>query len=205
MAEGRKYFGKTDEGPGNVLHGLAFGPYMVIPDQHLLLKDGIVVQLTPTPFQILLEFLRHPGVVLSKDHLMKAVWPGERFVEHGTLTRHISTLRQAIGDGFFKTIPRVGWRFVSAVTECQISESRLSLVRDKETIPPIIPEAPQHDLLPSLFVAGSPASVALPKKTMVRVIGYGSAVAMLLVGSHAPRPPRTARRLPCARTKCHCG
>jgi DNA-binding winged helix-turn-helix (wHTH) protein len=157
MVEGRKYFGKTHERPSKVLLGLEFGPYTVIPDQRLLLKDRIAVPLTPTPFEILLEFVRHPGVVLSKDHLMKAVWPGERFVEDGTLTRHISTLRQAIGDGFLKTIPRVGWRFVSAVTECQISESSLSVLQEQDIVGPIVAGDPPDSGSPPLVVSnGSP-------------------------------------------------
>ncbi len=52
-----------------------FGPFCVDASQRLLARDGIPVPLTPKVFDTLLHLLQRSGTALSKDELMRAIWP----------------------------------------------------------------------------------------------------------------------------------
>ena len=96
-----------------------------LPREHggarLLLRDSDLVPLTPKVFEILLTLVENSGHVISKDDLMKRVWP-DSFVEEGNLTQNISLLRKALGEGqnghqYIETIARRGYRFIAPVSE----------------------------------------------------------------------------------------
>jgi DNA-binding winged helix-turn-helix (wHTH) protein/tetratricopeptide (TPR) repeat protein len=98
-----------------------FGPFRVDTRERRLLRDGEVVPLTPKIFDILLVLVQHSGHILSKDELMKLVWP-ETAVEEGNVARNVSTLRTALGERsreqqYIETIPWRGYRFVEGVKE----------------------------------------------------------------------------------------
>jgi DNA-binding winged helix-turn-helix (wHTH) protein/tetratricopeptide (TPR) repeat protein len=98
-----------------------FGPFRVDPRERRLLRAGDVVPLTPKVFDILLLLVQNNGHVLSKDEMMKLVWP-DASVEEGNLARNVSTLRSALGERprahqYIETIPWRGYRFVGKVTE----------------------------------------------------------------------------------------
>lgn len=63
-----------------------FGPFRVDPEKEILLRAGEPVPLTPKTFQILLVLVRHSKEVVTKDDLMKTVWP-DTFVEEANLSR----------------------------------------------------------------------------------------------------------------------
>jgi DNA-binding winged helix-turn-helix (wHTH) protein/TolB-like protein/Tfp pilus assembly protein PilF len=98
-----------------------FGKYRLDPAEHLLLCDGKPVALTPKAFDILCVFAQNSGRLLSKDELMKRVWPNS-FVEEANLSVNISALRRALGDTpdgqeLIATVPKMGYRFVMPVRE----------------------------------------------------------------------------------------
>ena len=102
-------------------HFYEFGRFRVSAGDRLLLRDQEVVQLTPKVFDILLVLVESSGQVISKDGLMKKVWP-DSFVEEGNLTQNISLLRKALGEGqnghrYIETVARRGYRFVAPVRE----------------------------------------------------------------------------------------
>ncbi len=70
-----------------------FGPFRVDAEKELLLRAGQPVALTPKTFQILLALVRRSGELVTKDEIMKAVWP-DTFVEETNLTRNIFSLRR---------------------------------------------------------------------------------------------------------------
>src|SRR5580698_8968447 len=74
-----------------------FGPFRVDPARETLLKAGVAVPLTPKTFQILLVLVRHGKETVTKDDLMKTVWP-DTFVEEANLSRNIFMLRKALGE-----------------------------------------------------------------------------------------------------------
>jgi DNA-binding winged helix-turn-helix (wHTH) protein/TolB-like protein len=98
-----------------------FGPFRLEPSERLLLRAGEPVSLPPKVFDTLFLLVRNGGHVLTKDELMKTLWP-DTFVEENNLTQHISLLRRALGEGsngqrYIETVPRLGYRFVVPVRE----------------------------------------------------------------------------------------
>src|SRR5580692_1927967 len=96
-----------------------FGPFRVDPEKETLLREGEPVALTPKTFQILLVLIRHNQEVVTKDDLMKAVWP-DTFVEEANLSRNVFVLRKALGESppeqrYIITVPGQGYRFAENV------------------------------------------------------------------------------------------
>ncbi len=96
-----------------------FGPFRVDPEKELLLRAGEQVPLTPKTFQILLVLVRHSKEVVTKDDLMKTVWP-DTFVEEANLSRNIFMLRKALGespqDRYIVTVPGRGYKLAESVS-----------------------------------------------------------------------------------------
>ncbi|HKP84857.1 MAG TPA: winged helix-turn-helix domain-containing protein [Blastocatellia bacterium] len=102
-------------------HFYEFGRFRLSVAERLLLRDREVVPLTPKVFDILLMLVENSGHIVSKDVLMKKVWP-DSFVEEGNLTQNVSLLRKALGEGqnghqYIETIARRGYRFIASVQE----------------------------------------------------------------------------------------
>ena len=96
-----------------------FDDFRVDTGQFLLTRPGQSSPLTPTVFRILVMLLEQAGKVVSKEELIKEVWP-DSFVEEGNLNRNVSTLRKALGERpsdhrYIETIPKTGYRFVATV------------------------------------------------------------------------------------------
>ena len=127
-----------------------FGAFRLDSWQQVLMRDqSVAVSLTPRAYDLLLYFLEHPGQLLTKSTLMKAIWPGT-VVEENNLSQHVSVLRRALGEGdngarYIVTVPRRGYRFIANV---QISE-------------PATGSASAHGLLSAPSVEPSKASVAV--------------------------------------------
>ena len=107
----------TDPGKHDIF---AFEGFCLDPTRQLLLgPDGRPVPLKPKVFDTLAVLVRHPGELLDKGALMRAVW-GDIVVEENSLNQHISALRQVFGETpgenrFIMTVPGRGYRFVAAV------------------------------------------------------------------------------------------
>ena len=71
-----------------------FGPFRVDPEKETVIRAGEPVSITPKNFQILLVLIRNNKQIVTKDDLMKTVWP-DTFVEEANLSRNIFMLRKA--------------------------------------------------------------------------------------------------------------
>jgi eukaryotic-like serine/threonine-protein kinase len=95
-----------------------FGPFRVDPEKQALLRAGELIALNPKTFQVLLVLVRHGNQIVTKDELMKSVWP-DTFVEETNLTRNIFALRKALGDNeqnrYIITVPGQGYRLAEGV------------------------------------------------------------------------------------------
>ena len=96
-------------------HLFVFGPFTLDAAQRLLFRGTDVVPLEPKVFETLLALVEASGRALTKDELLSRVWP-DAFVEEGSLTRNISTLRKALASdgnpqGYIETLSRRGYRF----------------------------------------------------------------------------------------------
>lgn len=101
-----------------------FGPFRFDSKECLLYRGDQLVALPPKALETLRCLLEHPGRLVEKEELIKAVWP-DSFVEEGALTQNIFRLRRALGEhGTIETIPRRGYRFTSPID--LVTEPRLS-------------------------------------------------------------------------------
>jgi DNA-binding winged helix-turn-helix (wHTH) protein/Tol biopolymer transport system component len=110
----------------NAAIAYAFGPYVLNRQAHRLLRGQEHVPLTAKAFDTLDVLVRAAGKTVSKDELLKQVWPGT-FVQEETLAQNISTIRKALGDPadsprYVLTIPREGYRFVAPVEVVHLPE-----------------------------------------------------------------------------------
>jgi adenylate cyclase len=98
-----------------------FGPFRLHLAKQCLLRDGRTVHLKPKVFDLLVALVQHSGELLTKDALMRQLWP-DSFVEENNLAVSIFALRKALGERhgehlYVKTIPRRGYIFVGDVKD----------------------------------------------------------------------------------------
>ncbi|HBE83265.1 MAG TPA: hypothetical protein DDW24_10850 [Blastocatellia bacterium] len=113
-----------------------FENFRLDADSLLLFRSGEPLPLTPKVVATLLALVERSGEIVSKDDLMKIVWPDTQ-VEEGNLTQNLYLLRKTLGassDGppFIETLRRRGYRFtaeVSYVAEQAAGSMNVSPVR----------------------------------------------------------------------------
>jgi len=96
-----------------------FGPFRIDPDKQLLLRENQPIAITPKALETLLILVRNSRQIVSKDDLMKELWP-DSFVEEANLSQNIFMLRKALGDTpearrYIVTLPGRGYRFATEV------------------------------------------------------------------------------------------
>ena len=115
-------------------HLYEFGAFRLDPSERIFARNGERIPLAPKAFDTLLILVQHSGRVLTKDELIRTLWP-DSFVEENNLTQHISALRRVLGNShlsknaqggaaadfseqeFIETVPKLGYRFVCDVRE----------------------------------------------------------------------------------------
>jgi len=75
--------------------------------------------------------VQNSGRMLSKEELMKSLWP-DSFVEESNLTQQVSMIRRALGDSpgdprFIVTVPGRGYRFSAEVKSWEDEKERFGL------------------------------------------------------------------------------
>jgi Tol biopolymer transport system component/DNA-binding winged helix-turn-helix (wHTH) protein len=139
-----------------------FDSFILNPSEKNLLKNGLLVPLTPRSFDILLTMVRSSGALVKKDDFFKQIW-SDTNVEESNITHHIYLLRKALGTSptgrsYIETVPKRGYRFVGEVFQIeeidgaargpsQVDDPRDS---DKSLLEPAAPEAQQLDGIPSV-------------------------------------------------------
>ena len=114
-----------------------FGEFQLDSMERVLLKNGQRVRLRPKAFETLLLLVEHAGHVLTKDKLLKALWP-DSFVEECNLNYNISRLRKALGDApddprYIETVPQIGFRFLARVRKRELPVGGVSIDRPLAT------------------------------------------------------------------------
>ena len=108
----------------DTLASFRFGEFTLIPSERLLLRAGQPVSLTGKAFDLLVVLARSNGRLVSKDELLREVWPG-LVVEEVNLSVNISVLRKLLGaapggKGWIETVPRRGYRFGAPIAIVEI-------------------------------------------------------------------------------------
>ena len=156
-----------------------FAEFRLDPGQHLLLRQGKPVALTPKAFELLVVLIQSGGRLLTKDDLMKKVWP-DSFVEEANLTVNISSLRKTLGDSLegqaiIETVPKLGYRFVTPVKEVIETQTGSATPTRAEPAPVAVSLVPVTPV--PVTAADDPVS-----RTATREYLRIAAVAALIVG-----------------------
>ena len=98
-----------------------FPPYRLDLDAGFLRAGERTVSLRPKTWAVLCYLAERPGLLVTKDELLDAVW-GDVAVTEATLTKSIGEIRDALQDEvrhprFVETVHRRGFRFLSPVEE----------------------------------------------------------------------------------------
>jgi len=99
---------------------ISFGPFRLIPNERIVTRGGVPVELSGRAHDILVTLLSRPNEVVSKGELMAQVWPGLT-VEESSLRFHVANLRKALGDGkdgarYIATDSGRGYCFVAPIS-----------------------------------------------------------------------------------------
>ena len=110
-----------------------FGEFEVNPHTRTLKRKQGAVSLSRRSFDLLLFFVQNPGRILSKDELLKNIWP-DSFVDENSLAKSISMLRKALDENpaeskLVLTIPGRGYQFAAPVETVQFWLERAGLER----------------------------------------------------------------------------
>ncbi len=92
-----------------------FGPFTLLPNQHLLLKNGSRIVLGGRALDLLVALTERAGELVEKTELMARAWP-RVIVEECNLRAQIVALRRVLVDdtgfNYIVTVPGRGYRFV---------------------------------------------------------------------------------------------
>lgn len=85
---------------------------MVDTNNMTVKKNGEVIFVTKTEFQILSCLIRNSGVIITRATLLQNIWDDNgNFIDDNTLSVHMSRLREKIGAEHITTIRGVGYRW----------------------------------------------------------------------------------------------
>lgn len=95
---------------------IQLGDLALDPDTRMLRKGSAVTRLRPKEAALLMYFMRHPGRVLPRREIMKAVWETDYVGDTATLNVHVRWLRTKVEDDpgaprYLRTVRGVGYRF----------------------------------------------------------------------------------------------
>jgi eukaryotic-like serine/threonine-protein kinase len=116
-----------------------FGAFELDTREGELRKHGVRLHVQEQPLKILIVLLERPGEIVSREDLVRTVWPEGVFVdfERG-LNAAVNRLRQVLGDSasqprYIETVARKGYRFLALVNLSETSPSPAALSGAEET------------------------------------------------------------------------
>lgn len=94
--------------------GILFGSHVFHIDDFRLMKDGMVVDCTPSELRLLKELIQHKGQVLSRNQLLERLYDVDGlFIDDNTLSVYMKRLRSKLGEDavWIETVRGMGYRF----------------------------------------------------------------------------------------------
>ena len=102
---------------------LRFGTFELNVRTNELLKNGRRVRLQDQPAKLLALLACHPGELVTRSDIQKALWGDDQFVEfEHAINTAIRKIREVLEDDsdnprLIETLPRKGYRFIAVVEE----------------------------------------------------------------------------------------
>jgi DNA-binding response OmpR family regulator len=102
--------------PGPVARTITRGPLVIDKSRHSVTYDGTAITLTATEFNLLHHLASNPGMVLSREHLLRTVWGYSHDGYQRTVDSHITRVRRKLEQAgaastLIATVHGVGYRF----------------------------------------------------------------------------------------------
>lgn len=175
-----------------------FGNFLLNPYKYTLYHADNEIPLTPKSFEVLLYLAKNPGRPVTKDEVIKAVWP-DAFVEEANLAQHIFRLRKILesdsGNGnLIRTIPGRGYLFSAEVTH-EIAPDAAAHEEDTESSRPGEAAATANEIAVERWqertrviveeMAPRPAAAPAPAKGLFNRRRVVAAAAMLAIAATA--------------------
>lgn len=103
---------KKADNPSNTI---VSGPLVIDRDRFTIHLEGGLIVLPKKEFEILSYFAQNPGIVFSRDQILKDVWGDGVFVVDRTIDVHVRKIREKLGihSNLIETVKGVGYRFAS--------------------------------------------------------------------------------------------
>ena len=101
-----------------------FADFTLDLERGVLFQSGNVVPLRPKTFSVLQYLVEHAGQLVSKEELMKAIWP-DVLVTDDSIAQCVVELRRALGDSeriMIRTVPRRGLIFDVPIRQSAMSD-----------------------------------------------------------------------------------
>lgn len=178
----------------------SFGEYELKVRTRTVSWRGTVVPFEPKTFELLLYFVANAGRILTKEELLKSVWPGS-FVEESNLTQHVFRLRKALrqegNEPLIVTVPGQGYQFSAVVKSPPMATTmapETPAVQEEAGVPRI---RERGTVLTEEIVHQPPAVPALPRapRWKIATVSSGSVIALAALGIfgwHALHQPASA-------------
>jgi class 3 adenylate cyclase/pimeloyl-ACP methyl ester carboxylesterase len=106
------------------------GSLLIDVEQHVVAHDGLVLELSPTEFRLIVELARAPGRVHSYDELLHRVWGAEYVGETDFLHVYISRLRRKLGRDAIATERGFGYRLLGGHAAARQGQLQVVLFTD---------------------------------------------------------------------------
>lgn len=90
---------------------LQAGALTLDPPSRRAFLDGQEISLKNKEYELLLFFMRNPGLVFDRETLYERVWGLEALGDNATVAVHINRLREKLGEHYIQTVRGAGYRF----------------------------------------------------------------------------------------------
>lgn len=110
-------------------HVIATGDLVINTQSHEVMRDGELIEVTKTEFDLLVILATHPRRVFTARQLFHGVWTSHYFDADHVIETHISRLRRKLGESgthprYIHTVRGVGYRFEPQPDTAEGSEPR---------------------------------------------------------------------------------
>lgn len=80
-------------------------------ERYIVIRNGEDLSLPKKEFELLSLLVSEPGKVFTRSAILSNVWGLDVVVGDRTIDVHIRKLREKLGEGYFKTVKGVGYKF----------------------------------------------------------------------------------------------
>jgi predicted ATPase/DNA-binding winged helix-turn-helix (wHTH) protein len=193
----------------NPASAITFVPFRLDLRAGRLLHGSEPVPLRPKTWSVLQYLAERPGVLVSKNDLLDAVWT-DLAVTESVLSKSIGELRVALGDSFksprlIETVSRRGFRFIAPINQPPVTSDQLSVTSDQRSLPasplltddwslitsPFVGRTKEMQRLATLFAKASAGERQVVFITGAAGIGKTALVEAFLAQLSAARSPNS--------------